>query len=122
MAVPTVSPPEARCSLPRGRRSLPAQELLGRRDDAFGLEPELLLQRLQGRGGPEGVHADDTARAADVSLPAERRGLLDRHPRLHLGWQDAVAIFLRLPIEDLPRRHRHDARAAALGNQLAGSL
>src|SRR6516225_7193513 len=110
--------PEANCGLPRGRPSLPAQQLPGGRRDAFGHETELLLERLQGRGGPKGPHADGVAGAADVSLPAERGRLFDRQPRLHGGWQHAVPILLRLALEDLPRWHRDDARANALGEQL----
>src|SRR5262245_26026436 len=115
--------PAASYNLPRPpRRSRLAQELLGGRSDAVGLEAELLLKRLQRRGSPERPHTDDAAGAADVPLPPERGGLLHGYPRLHAGRQHAVTILLGLPIEDLPRRHRDDARADALGEQLPVSL
>src|SRR5438034_1311924 len=47
---------------------------------------------LQRRGSAERRHPDDVAGAPDVSLPSERRGLLDRDPSLHRGGQHAVPI------------------------------
>ena len=99
--------------------SMRAQQLLRERDDARGLEAELLLERFQRRRRAERAHADDAARAADVPLPPERGGLLDRDARRHAGRQHAVPILLGLALEDLPRRHRHHARADAFGDQLA---
>src|SRR5262249_42402642 len=100
------SPPEASCCLLRLRRSPPAQYLLGRRHDTLRLEAELLLKRLQRRGGPESLHADDVAGAADVALPSERGGLFYGDARPHRGRQHAVTIRLSLVVEDLPGRHR----------------
>src|SRR6266850_3484744 len=113
--------PAASCCLPRRRRSLLAQQLLGRCHDAVGLEAELLLKRLQRRGRAKRPHADDVPGAADadVALPAERGGLFHRHPRLYVWWQHAVTILLRLMLEDLPRRHRDDASADPFREQLA---
>src|SRR5215470_16817292 len=116
------SPPEASCCLLRLRRSPPAQYLLGRRHDTLRLEAELLLKRLQRRRGPERLHADDVASASDVALPPERGGLFDGDPRLHGGREHAVTILLRLVVEDLPGRHRDDARADTLGEQLTVRL
>ena len=50
------------------------------------LEAELLLQGLQRRRGTERAHADDATGRAHVSLPPERRALLDRDARRHRRW------------------------------------
>src|SRR5213079_3049618 len=73
--------------------SMRVQQLLRERDDARGLEAELLLERFQRRRRAERAHADDAARAADVPLPPERGGLLDRDARRHAGRQHAVPIL-----------------------------
>src|SRR6516164_1393228 len=44
---------------------------------------ELGGELLQGRRGTEGVHPDDGAAVTDVAVPAQGRGLLDRHASLH---------------------------------------
>src|SRR5215475_12263193 len=49
-------------------------------DDVLDREPEFLLQRLERCRRAEGVHADRRAVAANVALPPEGRGLLDRDP------------------------------------------
>src|SRR5712692_6147911 len=79
--------------------------LLGGRHNAFGEESEFFLKRLEGRRGAEGFHADAVAGAADVAVPAERGGLLDRDARRDLRRQHAVAIFLGLPLEQFPGGH-----------------
>src|SRR5437667_2023877 len=95
-----------------------AQQLFRRRGHQVGLEAKLLLQLLERRRRPESLHPDHPAGSADVALPSERGGLLDRDARRHGGRQHAVPILLRLVLEDLPRRHRDDAGADALGDQL----
>src|SRR4029077_4689385 len=100
------------------RGSLPPEQFLDFRHHAVGLEAELSLQLLERRRGAERLHADDASAAADVAVPAERGALLDRDPRRHGRQKHAVAVLLRLFIEDLPRRHRDDARADALRGEL----
>src|SRR4029453_7407129 len=88
-----------------GRMALPpAEQLLGGGHHMFGLEPELLLQLFQRRRGAERFHADDSTRRTDIALPSERRCLLDRDPRLHVGGEDALTVLRGLVLEDVPRR------------------
>src|SRR5438874_1295469 len=68
--------------------------------------------------GAKGLHADRRPRRADVLMPAEGRGLFDRHPGTHARRQHRVSIFGALMLEELPRRHRHHARRDALGTEL----
>ena len=87
-----------------------------------GSKPNFLCSSLSGRRGAERLHADDAAAPADISLPAESRGLLDRDARRHVGRQHAVPVLLCLVLENIPRRHRDHARADALGEQLLVGL
>ena len=80
----------------------PGHLLPGRGDDVLRREAELLLQLLQRRRRAEGLHADPCPVAADVALPAERRGLLDRHARRHRRRQHAVAVLLVLLARTAP--------------------
>jgi len=48
---------------------LPAEQLLHGGHDAAGLEPESLLQLLEGGGRAERLHPDDGSRVADVPFP-----------------------------------------------------
>lgn len=73
----------------------------------LGREAELFLERLQGGGGPEGVHADTLARRPHVAAPAEGGGLLHRDPGGDVGRDHAVAVRLVLSLEELPARHAH---------------
>ena len=66
------------------------------------------------------IEPDDRAGVADPALPAERDADLDADPRVHIGWQDRVAIGLVLEVEPLPARQRHDARRDALGLERLG--
>src|SRR5262250_1937529 len=70
--------------------------------DAVRFEAEFLLKLLERRRSPERLHANDAASGTNISLPAESRGLLDRNARLYIRRQDAVAILLRLMLEDVP--------------------
>src|SRR5271167_1586973 len=86
-----------------GRLMLRASEhLLRRSDDSFRLEAEFLQQFLKRSGTAEGPHGDDLAGAADVAVPTQGRRLLDGNARRDLGGQHAVAIRLRLVLEDIP--------------------
>src|SRR2546428_4738715 len=61
-------------------------------------------------------------RGADISLPPKGRGLLHGDPRLYIRWENAVPVGLRLLVKDLPRRHRHYARANAFAEQVLVGL
>ena len=63
------------------------------------------------------MHADLGARQADIAVPPEGGGLLDRDAGGDVRRQDLVAVGLVLLLEELPRRHRDHARADALGLQ-----
>ena len=76
-----------------------------------------------GRGGAEAVERDRVALVADPALPAQRDAGLDREPRLHVGRQHLLAVLRRLPLEELPARHRDDADGGAvLGRDLPPGL
>src|SRR5580704_19490221 len=62
-----------------GRGSFPApagQLVLGRLDHMAGLEAEFGLDLLDGRRGPEGLHAEDCAVCSGVPVPAVGGALL----------------------------------------------
>src|SRR6266581_8655495 len=63
------------------------------------------------------MHADDLTGGSNISFPTYRGGLLYRDACLDVGWEDAVPVFFRLVIENLPRRHGDQARADAFSNQ-----
>src|SRR5262245_33640693 len=71
----------------------PAHLLARRGRHLLRREAELLLQLLERRRRPERLHAEARPRRADVLRPAERRGLLHRHPRRHLRRQHLLAIL-----------------------------
>ena len=100
------APPQSSRGRARRARARP-------RATRVGGETELLDEHLQRRRRAERVHADDRSAVADVAVPAERRRLLDRDPRLHRRRQHLVAVGLRLAVEELPARHADDARADA---------
>src|SRR5215813_1107913 len=64
--------------------SLPAQLLLCGRNHLVRFEPVLPLQFLERRRSPEGMHADDVTRGADVSFPPQCGGLLHGDARRHV--------------------------------------
>src|SRR5580658_6498427 len=110
--------PRRRSGPARRRRTSPApQHLLRRGDDSFRLEPEFLLQLLERSGAAEGLHTDDLAGGPDIAVPTQGRSLLDCDTSGNPGRQDAVAIRLRLMLEDVPGRHGDHARANSLGQQ-----
>src|SRR5262249_32108413 len=77
-----------------------AEELLDYLGDALRLEavfPQELLER--GRRA-ECLHADDAARLAYITLPAESGGLLHRDARGNLGRQHARPVRLALILEN----------------------
>src|SRR5690242_15287461 len=80
----------------------------------LGGEPELGLDVLEGRRLAEGGHPHDGTLPPHVTLPAERRALLDREARSDLGWEDLVAVLLVLLLEDLPAGQADDAAADAV--------
>src|SRR5215510_688790 len=95
--------------------SIPTQLLFRSGDHTVGLKAELPLQLLERRRGSESVHSDHMAGGANISLPSKCGGLLYRDARLDAGGQHAVTIRAGLLVEDVPGRHRHHARADALG-------
>src|SRR5262249_17794419 len=102
--------------------SRPAELCLCSCSHLVWLETKFPLELLERRRRPERVHADNTARPADVALPPERRGLLHRDARCHLWRQDGILILLRLLFEDVPGRHRDHARPDALSDELLVGL
>src|SRR5262249_38712893 len=92
-----------------GRRPLMflllAEQLPHRLGDALRLEAVFSQELLERRRGAECLHADDAARLAYITLPAESGGLLYRHARGDLGRQHARPIRLALILEDIPRWH-----------------
>src|SRR5262245_14612413 len=96
-----------------------ARELrLGRRHHVVDGESESLLELLERSGGAERLHAQPGAARARVALPAERRRLLHRHARRDRGRNDAVAVLLRLLLEELPRGHADHAGLHLPGAEL----
>src|SRR4029453_8971343 len=87
-------------------------------NDPPWLEPELPLQFTERRRSPESLHRDHPAGRADVPLPSEGGGLLDRYAGSHVGWQHAPSIIEILVLEYVPRRHRDHAGTDALCEQL----
>src|SRR5262245_49578864 len=69
------------------------------------LKPKFLLQFFERRRRPEGMHSDHSTSQPDVAFPPECRGLFDCDPRRHIWRQDAVSVFLRLMLEDIPGWH-----------------
>src|SRR5258708_39692687 len=81
------------------------------------IEAELLMELFEGGRRPERLHADDAARVADVALPSQRRGLLDSDAGFDPRRQNALPVFARLVLEDVPRWHRDHARANPLRDE-----
>jgi hypothetical protein len=102
--------------------SVTAEQLHRDADDALRLETEFALQFLERCRGAEGLHADDAAGGADIAVPAQHRSLLDGEACLHIGRQHIVPIGLRLLLENVPGRHRDNARAYPLNRQRFMSL
>src|SRR5881394_2630457 len=88
-----------------------AEHVAGRLGDLVRAEAELVLQILERGRAAEGVHADPLSGRADVAIPAERRGLLDRDARRHARRQHLVAVGVVLAVEQLPAGQADDARA-----------
>src|SRR5258707_14710269 len=61
-------------------------------------------------------------RGGNVSFPPKGRGLLHGHPHLYVRRQDAVAVSLRLVLENLPRWHGHNAGMNPFSKQILVSL
>ena len=74
-----------------------------RTHDVLGLEPEVFRHDFHRRGEPEGAHSQDVTGGSGELGPAESRSGFDRHPSRDLRRQHAIAVFLRLLVEDLPR-------------------
>ncbi len=81
-------------------------------------EAEPLLQLRERSGRAECAHGHGRAGGPDIAVPAKRARLLDRDAGADRRRQHRVAIALRLLLEQSPARHRHDARADALGGEL----
>src|ERR1700756_1539123 len=90
---------------------LTPEQLHGDRDDPLRLKAEFALQLLKRCRRAEGLHADNAAGGADISVPTEHRSLLDGDACRDMRRQDLLAIGLRLVLEDVPRGHRDDPRA-----------
>src|SRR5262249_21589932 len=103
---------------PVNARSPLAEQRFGLGNHPPGLEAEFALQLLERCGGAEGLHANHPSGRTDVAFPSECGALFDREPRRHIRRQDGGTILRRLVLEDLPRRHRDDARADSLRHQL----
>ena len=57
--------------------------LRGPQRPRFRRESEFLQQIFDGSGGPEALHSDHLSVGTDISVPAQRGGLLHRNARLH---------------------------------------
>ena len=85
------------------------------------MKPNFFCSSFSGADAPKVCMPIIAPRQADVALPAERRRLLDRRPApctlggstLRRGTPAAWSL------EQLPRRHAHDARLDALGRRAA---
>src|SRR5262245_61740638 len=100
-------------------RSPDLRELrLGCGDNVRGSKAKFVLQGLERRRRPKGLHANGVAAAADIARPAQRGGLFHRDARRHRRWQHVLAILRMLAtvvLEDLPRGHADHAGLDALG-------
>src|SRR5438874_4013030 len=114
----SLSPHAAKGAARRQCRLMQGEQLLRDCDYALRLEAKLLLQFLQRRRSPEGMHANDAALPADIAFPAERGALLYRDSGRYRGRQHTVLIIWRLVLKDIPGWHRDDARPDVLGEQL----
>ena len=84
-----------------------------------GSKPNFLCSSLSGAEAPKSVHPDNAAGMCQRIVPIPKvEALLHRDPSFHVGRQNAVAVRLRLVVENLPRGHRHYARANAFCVQL----
>src|ERR1700722_2549042 len=79
-----------------------------------GSKPNLRCNSFSGAEAPK-VFMPMTR--ADIAVPAEHRPLLDGEARLHRGRQHAIPIGLRLLLENVPGRHRDNARSNSLSGQ-----
>src|SRR5215467_14169665 len=75
---------------------------LGRFGNVLRREAELLHKVVGRRRSAESAHPDGSTLRADVPLPADRGGSLDRHPRPDRRRQHLVSIARLLPVEQLP--------------------
>ena len=82
------------------------------------VKPNFFCRSLSGADAPKVCMPMTVPGGADVIGPAEGRGLFHRDPRRDLRRQHAVAILLRLIVEQFPRRHAHHARLDALRLEL----
>src|SRR5689334_16291775 len=85
--------------------------------DVLGGETELGEQGLGVGGGAEVLEGDDASCVTREAVPRQADARLDRNAGLHRGRKDALAVLARLLLEPLHGRHRHHARAGALGLQ-----
>jgi glyoxylase-like metal-dependent hydrolase (beta-lactamase superfamily II) len=90
-----------------------------RRYDFLDGETKMLEQRFRRRGGAEGIDADDMAVEADVFAPVVGDAGLDGDALAAGRQQHAVAVRLRLTVEQVGAGHRHDARGNAVFFQRA---
>ena len=93
-----------RCWRQRIRLLLPEHFFCGGYDPVR-LEPELVLEFFKRSGRTKRLHADDATGIADLPLPSKSRGLFDGKARFYARQQNAVPVFLRLVLEDVPRWH-----------------
>src|SRR5690606_4823672 len=105
----------------RCRSLAPVQFVARRRGNGFRRDAEMAVQILVGAAGPEGIHADEDAIAADEAVPALADARLDgdAHRR---GADDRLLITGGLLLEQLHARHRDDAHRMALGRQQLARL
>src|SRR5262245_26172021 len=85
-------------------------DALDRGNDRRRRDAVLLVQHFARRRCAEPVDANRLAAIADILAPAKRDAGLDRHPLPTHRRQYRIAIRRILLGEQLPRRHRHDAR------------
>src|SRR5207253_6762918 len=96
-----------------------AERALG---DVLGREAEGTHDVAAGGRRAEAVDAERRAPGPDPAVPAERDAGLHRQPGCDRGRQHAVAVVCRLLVEELPARHRDEARLDTLaGEALLGS-
>src|SRR5512135_1976315 len=88
-------------------------EALYRSDNFVDGEAEVLEQGLGRRRRAETIDADHGAIEADVLAPVVADAGFDRDPLATRRRQHAVAVGLRLAVEQVRARHRHDARGNA---------
>ena len=82
------------------------------------VKPYSRITTSPGAEAPKRSTPITSPRSADVAMPTLRHAGLDREPRADRRRQHRVAVLPRLGLEQLPARHRDDARLDALLQQL----